>query len=101
MNKPCADVIGAGPAGLSAAIGLTRAGYRVNVTEQRLRWTGRVCGCFLSPEASRHLQWLDVLRDVEAVAVPVSVGVHVRVSVGVHVEVPVGDAENVGLAEGV
>jgi flavin-dependent dehydrogenase len=69
---PSATVVGAGPAGLSAAIGLARAGYRTHVVEKRLRWAGRVCGCFLSPEAVRHLEWLHTLPEVRAAAVEVT-----------------------------
>lgn len=53
-------VVGAGPAGLSAAIGLRRRGVEVRLRERALRWTGRVCGGFLSAEAVRHLDWLGV-----------------------------------------
>jgi flavin-dependent dehydrogenase len=55
-----AAVIGAGPAGLSAALGLLRAGIDTTVYEQRDSWTGRVCGAFLNSEAVRHLEWLGV-----------------------------------------
>ena len=43
-----AIVVGAGPAGLSASIGLARAGFSVRVLEQRKEWQKRVCGSFLS-----------------------------------------------------
>ena len=72
MSPLRATVIGAGPAGLSAAIGLTRAGYQTHVKEQRLRWAGRVCGCFMSPEAVRHLEWLGVLKEARRSAVLVT-----------------------------
>ncbi|OGR80072.1 MAG: hypothetical protein A3I11_05110 [Elusimicrobia bacterium RIFCSPLOWO2_02_FULL_39_32] len=57
-----AIVVGAGPAGLSASIGLARAGFSVRVLEQRKEWQKRVCGSFLSAEASQHLQWLGLLK---------------------------------------
>lgn len=69
MSRRSVQVLGAGPAGLSAAIGLQRSGLHVDVYEKRLRWTGRVCGCFLSPEAVRHLQWLNVFDSVKNDAV--------------------------------
>lgn len=59
-----AVVVGAGPAGLSASIGLARAGFSVRVLEQNKEWQKRVCGSFLSAEASTHLQWLGLLDRV-------------------------------------
>ena len=64
-------VVGAGPAGLSAAIGLRQAGVQVTLLEQRARWPGRVCGGFLNPEGVRHLESLGVLDAVAAVGVAV------------------------------
>ncbi len=58
---PNAVVIGAGPSGLSAALGLIKAGHIVTVHEQREKWANRVCGAFLNPEAVRQLHWLGVL----------------------------------------
>jgi flavin-dependent dehydrogenase len=72
MLERAVNIVGAGPAGLSAAIGLARAGYQPTVYEQRLRWAGRVCGCFFSPEAVRHLEWLGVLGSVRREAVEVA-----------------------------
>ena len=60
-----AIVVGGGPAGLSAAIGLTKTGISVKLLEQRLLWKERVCGSFLSPEASLHLDWLDILQEIK------------------------------------
>lgn len=72
MNRD-ACVLGAGPAGLSAALGLLRRGVRVTVRERRRRWMGRVCGGFLSAEALRHLRWLGVEEAVRAAgAAPVA-----------------------------
>ncbi|MCB4757696.1 MAG: FAD-dependent monooxygenase, partial [Elusimicrobia bacterium] len=61
---PEAVVIGGGPAGLSAALGLLRSGLPVKVLEKQIEWSGRVCGSFLSPEAVQHLRWLDVFDDL-------------------------------------
>lgn len=55
-----AVVVGAGPAGASAAIGLLRAGYNVQILEQRTHWTGRVCGTFLFPNSIPTLTWLGI-----------------------------------------
>ena len=58
-------VIGGGPAGLSAAIGLARAGCQTRVQEQRLRWAGRVCPDVSHESGSgRHLEWIGVLDGV-------------------------------------
>ncbi len=70
MKTAC--VIGAGPAGLSAAIGLSRSDYQVTVWEQRPLWQGRVCGGFINSEAVRHLKWLGVWNQISIEAVPIS-----------------------------
>lgn len=64
MNRS-ALVIGGGPAGLSAAIALARAGYDVEVHEQRADWKGRVCGSFMNPDAVRALDWLGLLGEAQ------------------------------------
>lgn len=57
-----AVIVGGGPAGLSAACGLARAGFDVVVLEQRRTWQGRVCGGFINPEGVSHLAWLGALE---------------------------------------
>ena len=64
MTGPGAVVVGAGPAGTSAALGLLRSGFRVTVLEQRGAWRDRVCGGLVNPEGVRHLAWLGVLDQV-------------------------------------
>lgn len=66
MNRPEALVVGGGPAGAGAALGLLRAGFSVTLLEQRAEWTGRLCGAFLSPEAARHLDWLGLSEEIAA-----------------------------------
>ena len=61
-----AVVIGGGPAGLSSAIGLARAGLNVHLFEQRPAWRRRVCGAFLSPEAAQQMDWLGILKKAYA-----------------------------------
>ena len=65
-------VVGGGPAGAAAALGLLRRGISVTLLEQRGEWTGRVCGAFLDAEAVRHLAWLGLTEAVRGrTAVPV------------------------------
>lgn len=66
-----ATVIGAGPAGLSSALGLKRLGYQVSLHEQRPALGPRVCGTFLNSEAMKHLEWLGVADHVRAHGVEV------------------------------
>ena len=65
-----AVIVGAGPAGLSASIGLSRLGFQVEVFEQRKDWAPRVCGAFLSPEAQRHLNWLRIGSEIREMGAP-------------------------------
>ncbi|MCG3205881.1 MAG: hypothetical protein KCHDKBKB_02604 [Elusimicrobia bacterium] len=67
-----ATVIGAGPAGLSAALGLLRCGLRVEVLDERTKPGGRVCGGYLNAEARRHLEWLGVSSAIRQESVEVS-----------------------------
>lgn len=54
-------VVGGGPAGASAAIGLKRTGLEVTLVEQRTTWQGRICTCFLAPDAVGELERLGIL----------------------------------------
>jgi len=70
---PDALVVGAGPAGLSAAIALRGAGADVIVLEQHTLPPPRVCGAFINPEGASHLEALGVSRLLlDAGAVPVT-----------------------------
>ena len=55
-------VIGAGPAGCAAALGLRQAGLRVTLVEQSARAPDRFCGEFLSGEAAEALRDLGGLE---------------------------------------
>lgn len=69
---PDALIVGAGPAGLSAAMSLRGAGAEVIVLEQHPSPPPRVCGAFINPEGVWHLEALglmDRLSDVGAVPV--------------------------------
>jgi menaquinone-9 beta-reductase len=57
-------IVGAGPAGLSAALALAARGVAVRVFEQHAAPPPRVCGAFINPEGTRHLATLGVLEDV-------------------------------------
>ncbi len=59
-----AIVIGGGPAGLSASLGLAGAGVTVTLLEQRSEWVGRVCGAFVNPEGVSHLGALGALEEI-------------------------------------
>jgi 2-polyprenyl-6-methoxyphenol hydroxylase-like FAD-dependent oxidoreductase len=66
MTSRRAVVVGAGPAGASAALGLVGAGFEVLVLEQRTAWRERVCGGVVNPEGVRHLARLGLVDDVLA-----------------------------------
>jgi 2-polyprenyl-6-methoxyphenol hydroxylase-like FAD-dependent oxidoreductase len=57
-SRRTAIVVGGGPAGAAAALGLLRRDFTITLIEQRAEWGGRVCGAFLDVEAVRHLRWL-------------------------------------------
>ncbi len=68
--KKRAVIAGAGPAGLSSAIGLLRLGFSVDIFEERKEWVPRVCGSFLSPESKEYLQWLGIFDNIHTASVP-------------------------------
>lgn len=61
-----AVILGAGPAGLSAAIVLAGCGWKVRVLEKSSLPREKVCGGFVGPENKIWLQSLGVLPDLEA-----------------------------------
>ena len=91
-------VVGAGPAGLSAAIALRGAGAEVFVLEQHPSPPPRVCGAFINPEGAAHLDTLGVLRpllDAGAVAVTEC---RLTWPAGGDVRVPIVRGDRAGLA---
>jgi menaquinone-9 beta-reductase len=95
---PDALVVGAGPAGLSAALALRRAGADVIVFEQHPLPPPRVCGAFVNPEGVGHLHALDLADRVsEAGAVSVNES-QVSWPGGDPTTVPIVSGDHAGLA---
>jgi flavin-dependent dehydrogenase len=67
--RPEADVtiVGAGPAGSATAILLAERGWAVRLLDKSACPRPKVCGEYLSPETTRILDRLGVLKDVDAV----------------------------------
>ncbi len=59
-------IIGAGPAGTSAALFLEKQGYQIALLDQARFPRDKVCGEFISPAADNILSELDVLDAIEA-----------------------------------
>src|SRR2546422_11591463 len=70
--RPRADVVvvGAGPAGAATAILLAGAGHAVTLLDRARFPRDKICGEYLSPEASRILDRIGALKAVEAGAPP-------------------------------
>ncbi len=97
MAPPDALVVGAGPAGLSAAIALGTAGVDVIVLEQHPSPPPRVCGAFINPEGAAHLETLGVMPGLAAAAAPVS-DATLTWPGGGHARVPIARGARAGLA---
>lgn len=61
-------IIGGGPSGCAAALGLNRLGYRVVLCDQAKFPRDKVCGEFVSPAADPILKRLGVLDRIEALS---------------------------------
>ncbi len=59
-----AVIIGAGPAGASAAIHLAQGGARVLLAEAKRFPRAKLCGEFISPECFKHFARLGVLDEM-------------------------------------
>jgi menaquinone-9 beta-reductase len=66
MARADVVVVGAGPAGAATAILLAEAGHEVVLLDRARFPRDKVCGEYLSPEGSRILDRLGVLKAVEA-----------------------------------
>mgnify|MGYP001161482396 CR=1 FL=1 len=66
MDKADVIIIGGGPAGCSAALGLNQLGYHVILCDQAKFPRDKICGEFISPAADPILDRLGVLDDIEA-----------------------------------
>ena len=61
-------IIGGGPSGCAAALGLNRLGYKVVLCDQAKFPRDKVCGEFISPAADPILKRLGVLNRIEALS---------------------------------
>ena len=59
-------IIGAGPAGSSAAIRLAESGLKVLIVEQKKFPREKLCGEFISPECLTHFDELGVMPEMSA-----------------------------------
>ncbi len=66
MTRADVVVVGAGPAGSAAAILLAERGWSVTLLDKAEFPRPKICGEYLSPEASRVLDRLGVLKAVDA-----------------------------------
>ncbi len=66
MTSADVAVVGAGPAGSASAIFLAERGLSVILLDRARFPRPKICGEYLSPEASRILDRLGVLKDVDA-----------------------------------
>lgn len=66
MDKADVIIIGGGPAGSAAAIGLHRLGFNVVLLDQAKFPRDKVCGEFISPAADPILDRLGILGRIEA-----------------------------------
>src|SRR5438874_5529577 len=65
-NNYDAIIVGGGPAGTSAAIHLALNGARVLLAEQKKFPRAKLCGEFISPECTRHVERLGVAEQMFA-----------------------------------
>jgi 2-polyprenyl-6-methoxyphenol hydroxylase-like FAD-dependent oxidoreductase len=91
-------IVGAGPAGLSAALALSARGMGVTVFEQHQAPPPRVCGAFINPEGTRHLATLGVLDEVRRAGAVAVTTVAVVAPSGRNVDVSLGRGGVAGLA---
>ncbi|RMH23829.1 MAG: FAD-dependent oxidoreductase, partial [Planctomycetota bacterium] len=83
-----AAVIGGGPAGALAALGLAQRGWRVTLIERGRADRDRCCGWCLSPRVGPTLDRLGVRGVVDRAAVARTTGVRVRPAPGAGIDLP-------------
>ena len=91
MSAVDVAIVGAGPAGASAAVHLARAGHQVALLERSPAWHWRACGVFSSPvtvDALRRLKFDDAA--LEATMNPIA-AMRVEVSGGAAFPLTYGD----------
>jgi len=91
-------IVGAGPAGLSAALALAARGVAVTVFEQHPAPPPRVCGAFINPEGTRHLASLGVLDEVRQAGAAAVTTARVVATRGRAVDIPLDRGGFSGLA---
>ncbi|HKW10767.1 MAG TPA: FAD-dependent monooxygenase, partial [Gemmatimonadaceae bacterium] len=78
-------IVGGGPAGSSLAVALARAGVRATIVDRAHFPRPKPCAEYLSPQASRVLASMGVLREVECSGAAQLAGMIVRAPNGTRV----------------
>jgi len=98
MSKYDAIIIGAGPAGSSAAITLSQGGARVLVLEEKRMPRGKLCGEFITPECFPTLERLGVMDRMLAAGAQQISQVSLVAPSGKSIHTPVSNMSNAGWA---
>ncbi len=92
-----AVIVGAGPAGLAAAIVLARTGLRILVCDPRPLPADKPCGEGVLPPGLRHLQNLDALKNLDPEETCPFRGIRVRTASGVTASAPFAEGPGLGV----
>jgi flavin-dependent dehydrogenase len=85
MSTPEVLIVGGGPAGASTAFFLARLGVDVLVLDRARFPRDKPCSEYMSPQASRILQEMNALAEVEAAGAAELAGMVVRAPNGSHI----------------